>query len=128
MRFPLVVFDAVGAVWPPDKPLAVTRGGDAVEVLAGQPTAGARAVYDPTALIQLGDRIRNEALVATLAAGRIRLAADVNNVVASGRADLCCIDPPTVNTRLQPIRSVERRREPSATMPTRPIAEVLHDR
>jgi anthraniloyl-CoA monooxygenase len=147
MRFPLMVFDAVRDVWPADRPLAVAlsvtdwvpyglsledsvtvartlvvRGCDAIEVMAGQATADAVSVYDPTALIQLSDRVRNEAQVATLATGGIRLADDVNNLVASGRADLCFIDPPSVNAHLRPVRCSER--PPAATQME--VAEVAH--
>jgi anthraniloyl-CoA monooxygenase len=150
MRFPLAVFDAVRDVWPDDRPLAVAlsvtdwvpyglnvddsvtlaralvaRGCDAIEVLAGQTTADAVSVYDPAELIQLSDRIRNEAQVATLASAGIRLADDVNTLVASGRADLCFIDPPSVNAHLRPIRCIERPSpEPSAAPLA--VAEAAH--
>ena len=151
MRFPLAVFEAVREVWPADKPLAValsvtdwvpggstvedavalaralvTRGCDAVEVLAGQATADAVAVYDPAALIQLSDRVRNEALVATMVSGGVRLADDVNTIVASGRADVCFIDPPGINAHLREIRPLERRGEPASPPSVVAIAEVAH--
>jgi anthraniloyl-CoA monooxygenase len=150
LRFPLAVFEAVRQVWPAEKPMVVAlsatdwipdgstvdeavglaralvcRGCDAVEVLAGQTTADALSVYDPGMLIQLSDRIRNEALVATLVTGCVRLADDVNSVVASGRADLCFIDPPEVNAHLRPVHSPEHRVAPAPARAAG-VAEAAH--
>ena len=104
----------------------VARGCDAIEVLAGQTTADAVAIYDAVALIRLSDRIRNEVPVPTLSAAGVRFADDVNNIVASGRADLCFIDPLSVNVHLRPIRAAESPLELSTDASVLPIAEAAH--
>lgn len=149
MRFPLALFAAVRDVWPADKPLAVAlsatdwvkegttvddavafaralvaRGCDAIEVLAGQTSGDAVAVYEPSALIQLSDRIRNEALVPTIASGGFRFADDVNNIVAAGRADLCFVDPPGINPRLRPLYAPERAGSAPTSLPVPTVAET----
>ncbi|MCZ6491797.1 MAG: FAD-dependent monooxygenase [Acidobacteria bacterium] len=119
MRFPLEVFDAVRAVWPETKPIAVAisatdwskggtelqdavviarmlqaRGCDLVTVLAGQTTIQAEPAYGPCFLTRFSDRVRNEARIATMVAGHITTADQINTILAAGRADLCIIDPP----------------------------------
>jgi len=122
LRFPLEVFDAVRAVWPEDKPISVAlsvtdwvtggfevhdaiavarmlkaHGCDLITVLAGQTTLEARPVYDPGFLIPLSDRVRNEALIATMTGGYLTIADEINSTIAAGRADLCLMDPPHLN-------------------------------
>ncbi len=150
-RFPLAVFDAVRAVWPADRPVAVAlsatdwvqggwavddavalartlaqRGCDAIEVLAGQASADAAANYDPVALLRLSDRIRNEARVPTVTAAGIRFADDANNVVASGRADLCFIDPLDLNIHLRRLHAAAPACDAAAEAAAPPFAEVAH--
>jgi anthraniloyl-CoA monooxygenase len=117
MRFPLEVFDAVRAVWPEEKPLAVAinatdwaRGGldledavamaemlkdhgcDLVQVLAGQTVPDTRPVYDPGFLVPYSDWVRNEAGVATLVGGHLTTTGQVNTIIGAGRADLCVME------------------------------------
>lgn len=117
MRFPLEVFDAVRAVWPAGKPLAVAinitdwaRGGlepedavviaemlkvhgcDLIQVLAGQTIADDTPIYDPGFLILYSDRIRNEAGIATMVGGYLTTTDQINTAVAAGRADLCILE------------------------------------
>jgi anthraniloyl-CoA monooxygenase len=119
MRFPLEVLDAVRAVWPPERPLAVClnatdcakggvggadvlaaaraladRGCDLIHVAAGQTTADSRPSYGRYFLAAHSERIRNEAGIPTLVGGRITSNDDVNTVLAGGRADLCVVDLP----------------------------------
>jgi anthraniloyl-CoA monooxygenase len=117
MRFPLQVWDAVRSAWPADRPLgavitaddrrkggagldeAVTvaralreRGCDLVRPVAGQTTWNGVPAYGPAFLAPYGDRIRNEAGVATLVRGAIATTDDVNTLVAGGRADVVVLD------------------------------------
>lgn len=119
LRFPLEVFDAVRAAWPPDKPISVAlsatdwvKGGfdvddavvvarvlkahgcDLIEVLAGQTTAEAEPVYGPGFLTPYSDRLRNEARIPTLVGGHMTTSGELNTVLAAGRADLCILDMP----------------------------------
>jgi len=113
MRFPLEVVSAVRAAWPGGKPLsvrisavdwapggmepsdavevarlAVAAGADIVDVSAGQTVPDAKPVYGRQFQTPFSDRIRHEANVPTMTVGNISSAADVNTILAAGRADL----------------------------------------
>jgi anthraniloyl-CoA monooxygenase len=120
MHFPLEVFDAVRAVWPEEKPMAVrlsatdwvgkagitpedsveiarmlkSHGCDAIDVSAGQTTPDAKPVYGRMFQTPFSEQIRNEAGIATLAVGNITSWDQVNTIVAAGRADLVCLARP----------------------------------
>jgi len=116
MRFPLEVFDAVRAAWPAHKPMSVrisavdwlpgghgpqeavevarmlkAHGCDIVDVSAGQTVADQRPVYGRLFQTPFADRIRHEVGIATMAVGNISSWADVNTILAAGRADLCLL-------------------------------------
>ncbi|HLG41812.1 MAG TPA: bifunctional salicylyl-CoA 5-hydroxylase/oxidoreductase, partial [Planctomycetota bacterium] len=116
MRFPLEVFDAVRAVWPPEKPISVrisatdwapggVEAGDAVEIAkllnahrcdiidvsAGQTVPDAKPVYGRQFQTPFADRIRHEAGIPTMAVGNISSYEDINTILAAGRADLCVL-------------------------------------
>ena len=116
MRFPLEVFDAVRAVWPAHKPMSVRisavdwapggmqpadavevahllhdHGCDVVDVSAGQTVPDQRPVYGRLFQTPFADRIRHEVGIATMAVGNISSYADVNTILAAGRADLCLL-------------------------------------
>jgi anthraniloyl-CoA monooxygenase len=116
MRFPLEVFDAVRAVWPEPKPMSVRisavdwapeghgpadaveiarllsrHGCDIVDVSAGQTVPDQRPVYGRLFQTPFADRIRHEAGIHTMAVGNISSYADVNTILAAGRADLCLL-------------------------------------
>jgi len=116
MRFPLEVFDAVRAVWPQERPMSVrisavdwypgghgpddavevarmlkAHGCDIVDVSAGQTVADQRPVYGRLFQTPFADRIRHEVGIATMAVGNISSYADVNTILAAGRADLCLL-------------------------------------
>ena len=118
LRFPLMVIDAVRAVWPEDRPLAVAlnatdwhpegitpeeslemarsfadHGCDLIDVLGGQTGATANPQYGAFFLASYSERIRQDTGVKTLTRGRITTADEVNTVLAAGRADLCVMDP-----------------------------------
>ena len=116
MRFPLEVFDAVRAAWPEDRPISVRisavdwhpeghgpedavlvarmlkeHGCDVVDVSAGQTVPDQRPVYGRLFQTPFSDRIRHEVGIATMAVGNISSYADVNTILAAGRADLCLL-------------------------------------
>jgi anthraniloyl-CoA monooxygenase len=122
MRYPLEVFDAVRAAWPPERPLAVAlvasdwapggldladavlvaqalreRGCDLLAVYAGQTTVRSQPSYDSGTLAQLSDVLRNEARIPTLATGYLTISDQVNTLLAGGRADLCLMYPPALS-------------------------------
>lgn len=118
LRFPLALFDAVRAVWPDNKPLAValnvtdyieggfdrdeavivaqmlrSHGCDLIEILAGQTTPEANPAYQPGFLTPLSDWVRSKAGIATMVGGNLTLTDEVNTILAAGRADLCIMHP-----------------------------------
>lgn len=119
MRFPLEVFDAMRAVWPKAKPLAVrisatdwtpdgltgedlvalatmlkVHGCDVIDVSAGQTTPRARPVYGRMFQVPFSDRIRHEVGIATMTVGNVQDVDQVNTILAAGRADLCVLARP----------------------------------
>jgi anthraniloyl-CoA monooxygenase len=120
MRFPLEVFYAVRAAWPPAKPISVrisahdwvgnrgitpadavaiarmlkAAGVDIIDVSAGQTSLQARPVYGRMFQTPFSDRIRNEVGIATMAVGNIYETDHVNSILMAGRADLCCLARP----------------------------------
>jgi len=113
MRYPLEIVAAVRAEWPQAKPISVrisavdwapggmepqdavevarmlvAGGADIVDVSAGQTVPDARPVYGRQFQTPFSDRIRHEAGVPTMTVGNISSAADVNTILAAGRADL----------------------------------------
>ncbi len=116
LRYPLEVLSAVRAVWPQDKPISVRisatdwvpggttpadsvviaralaeHGCDIVDVSAGQTVPGATPAFGRLYQVPFADRIRHEAGVPTMAVGAISSYADVNSILAAGRADLCVL-------------------------------------
>ncbi len=119
LRYPLEIFDAVRALWPADKPMAVrlsltdwmpgglsaadavatakllkARGCDLVDCSTGQTDPASRPVYGRMYQAVFAEQIRNEAGIATMAVGAITSADQVNTLVASGRADLVALARP----------------------------------
>jgi anthraniloyl-CoA monooxygenase len=115
-RYPLEVFEAVRAVWPAAKPMSVrisatdwapggfgpadavelarmlkAHGCDIVDVSAGQTVSDAEPVYGRLYQTPFSDRVRQEAGIATMTVGAISTYADVNSIIAAGRADLCVL-------------------------------------
>lgn len=116
MRYPLEVFDAVRAAWPAARPISVrisgtdwmeggfepadavelaralkARGCDIVDVSAGQTVPDARPVYGRLFQTPFSERVRLEAGIPTMTVGNIASYADVNSILAAGRADLCVL-------------------------------------
>jgi anthraniloyl-CoA monooxygenase len=116
LRFPLEVFDAVRAAWPAAKPIAVRvsatdwredglppaeavevaralkqHGCDVIDVSAGNTVPDDAPAYGRLYQTPFSDRIRHEAGIATMTVGGVASAADVNSILAAGRADLCVL-------------------------------------
>jgi anthraniloyl-CoA monooxygenase len=113
MRYPLEIVTRVRAEWPEERPLSVrisavdwapggmeahdavevarlvvAAGADIVDVSAGQTVPEGKPVYGRQFQTPFSDRIRHEARVPTMTVGNISSPADVNTILAAGRADL----------------------------------------
>jgi len=118
-RYPLEVFRAMRAVWPPDKPISVrisahdwvpggltpddavtvaclfkAAGADVIDCSSGQVSKAEQPVYGRMFQVPFADQIRNEVGVPTVAVGNIFEGDHVNTIIAAGRADLCAIARP----------------------------------
>jgi anthraniloyl-CoA monooxygenase len=116
LRYPLEVFAAVRAAWPPAKPISVRlsatdwapggftpedavraarllkqAGCDILDVSAGQTVPDAKPKYGRLFQTPFADRVRHEAGMPTMTVGNISSWADVNSILAAGRADLCVL-------------------------------------
>jgi len=119
LRYPLEVFRAMRAAWPPDKPMSVRisahdwveggitpddavaiarmfkeAGADLIDCSSGQVSKKQKPVYGRMYQTPFADRVRNEAGIATMAVGAISEADHVNSIIAAGRADLCAVARP----------------------------------
>ena len=119
LRWPLEVFAAMRAAWPPHKPMSVRisahdwveggntpedaiviarafkqAGADLIDVSSGQVSKLQKPVYGRMYQTPFAEAIRNEVGIATMAVGAISEADHVNSIVAAGRADLCAIARP----------------------------------
>ena len=111
-RFPLLVTEAVRAVWPDERPLFARisatdwveggwdleqsiqlsrrlkeRGVDLIDCSTGGLVPGARIPVAPNYQVPFAERIRKEAGVATGAVGLINEPSQAEEIVASGKAD-----------------------------------------
>ena len=122
MRFPLEVWDAIGEVWPSEKPMSVRISAsdwhpdglqpqeaveiarmfrhaqcDLIDVSAGQTSPDGQPIYGRMFQTPFSDRIRNELHplgIATMAVGNIQGWDHINTIIVSGRADLCALARP----------------------------------
>ncbi|WP_300529862.1 bifunctional salicylyl-CoA 5-hydroxylase/oxidoreductase [Maricaulis sp.] len=120
LTYPLEVFEAMRAIWPADKPMAVRisatdwlgddgltgedsvriaqafneAGADLIDVSAGQTSPRARPVYGRMFQTPFSDQIRNHTGCATMAVGNIFEPDHVNSILAAGRADLVALARP----------------------------------
>jgi anthraniloyl-CoA monooxygenase len=124
MRYPLEVFDAVRAVWPENKPIAVAlnatdwqrggimiedaiafalvlkeRGCDLIQPMAGYTTPDFDPDYGPDFLVTHCERLRAEVRLPMLASGGITTTNHANSILAGGRADLVLMDLSHKNER-----------------------------
>ncbi|MDQ2067839.1 bifunctional salicylyl-CoA 5-hydroxylase/oxidoreductase [Xinfangfangia sp. CPCC 101601] len=116
MRYPLEVFQAMRAVWPSEKPMAVrisahdwidggvtpeeaveiarqfrAAGADIIDVSSGQTDPAEKPIYGRMFQTPFSDRIRNEAGIPTMTVGNISDWDQVNGILMAGRADLVCL-------------------------------------
>jgi anthraniloyl-CoA monooxygenase len=116
MRFPLEVFNAVRAAWPAHKPISTrissvdwieggttiddaveigrmlhAAGNDILAVSTGGVSSQQRPVDGRAFQATFSDQIRNELGIPTMAVGGIVSHADINTIVAAGRADMCAL-------------------------------------
>jgi anthraniloyl-CoA monooxygenase len=116
MRFPLEVFNAVRAAWPAHKPISTrisavdwieggttiddaieiarmlhAAGNDILAVSTGGVSSQQRPVDGRAFQAIFSDQIRNELGIPTIAVGGIVSHADINTIVAAGRADMCAL-------------------------------------
>ncbi|MEE8333521.1 MAG: NADH:flavin oxidoreductase/NADH oxidase [Alphaproteobacteria bacterium] len=114
MRLPRAVLAAVRAVWPEDKPIAArisavdwVEGGttieDAVEIArmlkqdgldildvsTGIVVDHGRPPKDGLGQTPFSERIRRETGIPTMTVGNVQSSADMNAIIADGRADIC---------------------------------------
>jgi anthraniloyl-CoA monooxygenase len=119
LRFPLEVVEAVRAVWPAERPLAVRisatdwvdggfdgddavelaaalrdRGVDLVDVSTGQVDPRERPRHGRLWQTPFSDRIRHEVGIPTMAVGGIASVDDANTILLAGRADLVALARP----------------------------------
>ena len=116
LRYPLEVFAAMRAAWPPGRPMTVrisaadwvpggiggadaveiarafaAAGADAIDVSTGQVTPAEKPAFGRSYQTPFADAIRNQAGIATIAVGVISSYDDVNSLILAGRADLCAL-------------------------------------
>jgi anthraniloyl-CoA monooxygenase len=116
LRFPLEVFDAVRAAWPAARPISVRlsatdwkeeglvpaeaveiaralkqHGCDIIDVSAGNTVPDQAPAHGRLFQTPFSDRIRHEADIPTMTVGGVASYADVNSILAAGRADLCVL-------------------------------------
>jgi anthraniloyl-CoA monooxygenase len=120
LRYPLEVFDAIRAVWPPERPMTVRisatdwhpdglgiddtieiarafaeHGAAGIDVSTGQVVSDEKPAFGRSYQTPYADRIRNEIGtkygVAVIAVGAISSYDDVNSIILAGRADLCAL-------------------------------------
>jgi anthraniloyl-CoA monooxygenase len=116
LRFPMEVFDAVRAEWPAAKPISVrlsahdwvpdgvgpddavyaaallqAHGCDIVDVSTGGTVPDERPRVGRLYQTPFADRVRHEVGMPVMTVGMISSYADVNSVLAAGRADLCLL-------------------------------------
>ena len=141
-RFPLRVFAAMRAAWPPERPISVRisahdwavgghtdddaveiarlfrdAGADMIDVSAGQVVKREHPVYGRMWQTPFADRIRQEAQIATIAVGAITDADQANGIIASGRADLVAIGRPHLVNPSWTLLEAARHRYASAQWP-----------
>ncbi|TCS39059.1 2,4-dienoyl-CoA reductase-like NADH-dependent reductase (Old Yellow Enzyme family) [Paucimonas lemoignei] len=116
MRFPLEVFDAIRSNFPADRPVGVrisatdwiengwdveqsialaaalkARGCDWIDASSGGLAPEQKIAFGPGYQVPFAERIKAETGITTIAVGAITEAAQAENIVASGQADMVAI-------------------------------------
>ncbi len=122
LRYPLEVFTAMRAVWPEEKPMSVrlsasdwakggmslenivviakafkAAGADIIHVSSGETVKWQKPVWGRMWQTPFAEHIKHAADVPTIAVGDITLPAQINTIIADGRADLCALGRPHLN-------------------------------
>lgn len=131
LRYPLEVFDAVREVWPAHKPLGVRcngsdwhengwkvedavvfaqllreRGCDFIDMSSGG-TVHAKVPLGPGYQVPFAEAVRRGAGMNTMAVGLIQTAAQAEQIVASGQADLVALGRAMLNNPHWPWQAAE---------------------
>jgi anthraniloyl-CoA monooxygenase len=142
LRYPVEIFEAMRAAWPPEKPFGVrvsatdwvdggisiedsieiarafkAGGADFIDVSTGQVTPDQKPVYGRMYQVPFAERIRLEVGMATLAVGNIYEPDHVNSIVAAGRADLCLLARPHLWDPFWTLRAAAQLGYPGARWP-----------
>ena len=121
-RYPLRILRALRRAWPAQRPISVRisatdwvsdglsepelrelvlllrqNGADIINVSTGQVVSHEAPVYGRMYQAPFADRVRNETGIATIVAGNISNADQVNTLVAAGRTDLVALARPLMN-------------------------------
>jgi len=116
IRFPLEVFEAARAAWPADRPLGMrvsatdwVEGGwtpeetvtlakelkalgcDFMDVTSGQVDPRQKIPFGPAYNLPFAEKVKKESGLAVMSVGMITRAAQAEEIVASGRADLVAL-------------------------------------
>jgi anthraniloyl-CoA monooxygenase len=117
MRYPLEVFEAVRAVWPKHKPMAVRVsatdwlepegqtledtiafaralercGCDLIDVSSAGNVPESKVEYGRMYQVPFAEAVRYAVRIPVMAVGGIQGADHVNTIIAAGRADLCAV-------------------------------------
>ncbi|HLE66166.1 MAG TPA: bifunctional salicylyl-CoA 5-hydroxylase/oxidoreductase [Burkholderiales bacterium] len=119
MRYPLEVFRACRAAWPPEKPMSVRisatdwapgglsgedlmalarmlkkAGCDLIDCSTGQTVPHQKPVYGRMYQAPFSDWVRNEVGIATMTVGAVTTPDQVNTLLAAGKADLVALARP----------------------------------
>jgi anthraniloyl-CoA monooxygenase len=119
LRFPLELFRACRAAWPPEKPMSVRisasdwhpdgltaeeltalaemfkeAGADLIDVSTGQTDPSQEPIYGRMYQTPFADQIRHDAGIATMSVGSITTPDQVNTILLQGRADLVALARP----------------------------------
>ena len=86
--------DSIGCIVLTGSEKAFAAGADIIHVSTGQTSPDAKPVYGRMWQTPYSDRIRNEALIPTIAVGNVTEPDQVNSIIAAGRADLCAMGRP----------------------------------
>ncbi len=123
LRYPLEVFDAVRAIWPQEKPMSVRlscsdwapggivledvvaiarafkdAGVDIVHCSTGETVKWQKPVWCRMWQTPFAEDVKENVGIPTIAVGDITQPAQINTIVADGRADLCALGRPHLNS------------------------------
>ena len=123
LRYPLEVFRAVRAVWPQQKPMSVRlscsdwapggitmddvvtiarafkdAGVDIIHCSSGETVKWQKPVWGRMWQTPFAEHIRQQVDIPTIAVGDITSPAQINTIICDGRADLCALGRPHLNS------------------------------